>query len=178
MNYVNDMMNSEGCMGEVFIGIAKRVGIFLIAGQTILHFGVGKQYEKYVKLIISFMAAAQLILGFGGLFQETTEGGLTKLFAKDFEKKWENHILQFETELEKKQEQLEKQLTEEIQNTGIQTKENVESQMIEERTADPNKKQNGQQKEQQSVQEKKKNSFQIKIEKIRIEDEMEVFHET
>ena len=50
--------------------------------------------------------------------------------------------------------------------------------MIEERTADPNKKQNGQQKEQQSVQEKKKNSFQIKIEKIRIEDEMEVFHET
>ena len=157
-------------MGNVFIGIAKRVGIFLIAGQTILHFGVGKQYEKYVKLMISFMAAAQLIVGFGSLFQETTEGGLTRIFAKDFEQKWEEHILHFETELGKKQEQLEQKIAEEIQSGGIQAEENIEHKTIEERTGNGIKTYSEQQKEQQSVQEEKQKNFAIKIEKIRIED--------
>ena len=41
-------------MLSVFIELVKRVGIFVIIGQTILHFGIGKEYEKYMKLVISF----------------------------------------------------------------------------------------------------------------------------
>ncbi|MBQ3105684.1 MAG: hypothetical protein IJC59_07500 [Lachnospiraceae bacterium] len=51
-------------MGELFVDLVKSVCIFLITGQSILHFGIGRGYEKYVRAVISFMVAAQLISGF------------------------------------------------------------------------------------------------------------------
>lgn len=38
----------------------KQVGIFLIIGQTILHFCPKEKYEKYVRLLLGFMIVAQL----------------------------------------------------------------------------------------------------------------------
>ncbi|MBR4982764.1 MAG: hypothetical protein IKY94_09410 [Lachnospiraceae bacterium] len=57
-------------MVAVFLELVKRVGIFVIIGQTILHFGIGKAYEKYIKLVISFMVAAQIVFAFGAYFEK------------------------------------------------------------------------------------------------------------
>ena len=52
-------------MFSVFMGLVKRVGIFVIIGQTILHFFISKKYVKYMKLVMSFMIGAQIVFAFG-----------------------------------------------------------------------------------------------------------------
>lgn len=42
----------------------RRIGIFLIAAQTVMHFAAGKQYEKYIKAITSVIVLAMFIAPF------------------------------------------------------------------------------------------------------------------
>ncbi len=53
----------------------KTVGIFMVAGQMLLHLTAGGQYGKYVKLLVWLMVLAQLlmpILSLGGFDFETS----------------------------------------------------------------------------------------------------------
>lgn len=40
----------------------KRIGIFIICAQSLLHFCAGKGYEKYVKLLIGMMILGQFVV--------------------------------------------------------------------------------------------------------------------
>lgn len=48
-------------MGESFIQIIKRVGIFMVCAQMLLHFKPSESYGKYIRLLMSVMVLAQLI---------------------------------------------------------------------------------------------------------------------
>lgn len=50
------------------MGFFRQISIFLLLGQTILHFAPGEKYEKYIKMLLGFMVIAQFavpILSFG-----------------------------------------------------------------------------------------------------------------
>lgn len=42
----------------------KRIGIFMIAAQTVIHFAAGKQYEKYMKMIAGVIVLLMFIAPF------------------------------------------------------------------------------------------------------------------
>ena len=42
----------------------RRIGIFMIAAQTVMHFAAGKQYEKYIKMIAGVIVLLQFISPF------------------------------------------------------------------------------------------------------------------
>ncbi len=49
-------------MGNTFLEFMKRIGIFIICAQSVMHFVAGKSYEKYVKLLIGIMILAQFVV--------------------------------------------------------------------------------------------------------------------
>ncbi|MFI3213699.1 MAG: hypothetical protein R3Y24_10190 [Eubacteriales bacterium] len=61
-------------MAEKFLEVLKEVGIFLIIGQTILHFSPAKKYEKYMKMMISIMVMTQLMIPIVSIFNADLEG--------------------------------------------------------------------------------------------------------
>lgn len=115
-------------MFSVFLELVKRVGIFMIIGQTILHFGISKNYEKYMKLILSFMVAAQVVFAFGSYFRKE-EKISWKMFSKEYYEQWEENRKKMEAEFVNRQLQLTENLEErfrETNETGIQSeKENL-----------------------------------------------------
>lgn len=40
----------------------KRIGIFMIAAQTVIHFAPGQKYEKYIKLLVGMMILLQFVM--------------------------------------------------------------------------------------------------------------------
>ncbi len=56
-------------MGD-FVETIRRVGIFMIVAQVVIHLAPGKQYEKYIKLIAGVIILVQLISPF---YQISTE---------------------------------------------------------------------------------------------------------
>lgn len=48
-------------MGDSIIQIIKRVGIFMVCAQMLLHFKPSESYGKYIRLLMSVMILAQLI---------------------------------------------------------------------------------------------------------------------
>lgn len=102
-------------MAAMFIQLVKKMVIFLVVGQTILHFGIGRQYERYVKLLISLMVAAQLVAAASGLFAAFAEGftGLAKgMGYSPVESSWEKEMEAFEKAMEGKQSELNARLEE------------------------------------------------------------------
>ena len=56
-------------MGSGLMDLLKRVTVFMLAGQVILHFLPSGGYEKYVKMVISIMILSQIavpVLSLGG----------------------------------------------------------------------------------------------------------------
>ncbi|MCM1175079.1 MAG: stage III sporulation protein AF [Blautia sp.] len=51
-------------------GLIKRIGIFMIAAQAVIHFTPGQKYEKYVKLLVGMMILLQFAAPLHGIFQE------------------------------------------------------------------------------------------------------------
>ena len=90
----------------IFIDAVKRMSIFLIISQTIMHFGIGEKYEKYVKFVVSFMLVAQMIFSFGAYFQnkESHFGAFSK---QGYYEKWEEYLCEVEKNYEKQQRELE-----------------------------------------------------------------------
>lgn len=74
----------------------------MIIGQTILHFGIGKEYEKYMKLVISFMVAAQIVFAFGVCFDKD-RSVLWKWGEEEYYENWNRNMKALEDEIQKKQ---------------------------------------------------------------------------
>lgn len=65
-----------------FLQDLKQVGIFLIIGQTILHFRPGKQYEKYMRLMISMMIMSQLMIPIFSIFDQEIGATMNEYLAQ------------------------------------------------------------------------------------------------
>ena len=77
----------------------------MLIGQTILNFGISKKYEKYLKLVISFMVAAQIIFAFGTyLKQENPRWQLWS--AKEYLNEWERNMEELEVRMEEGKEEM------------------------------------------------------------------------
>lgn len=84
-------------MFAVFLENLKRLSVFIIISQTILHFGVGRKYEKYVKLVLSFMVIAQLVFSLTSYFYSGNR--LRDGFSKEkYYLQWEEYMKGFEKE--------------------------------------------------------------------------------
>lgn len=92
-------------MFSVFLELVKRVGIFMIIGQTILHFGISRVYEKYMKLVISFMVAAQVVFSFGAYLQKEDKAA-TMWSLEEYYKTWDRSMAELGKALEQRQEEL------------------------------------------------------------------------
>ena len=53
-----------------FVETIRRVGIFMIVAQVVIHLAPGKQYEKYIKLIAGVIVLIQLISPFYKISEE------------------------------------------------------------------------------------------------------------
>lgn len=62
----------------------RRIGIFMIVAQTVMHFAAGKQYEKYMKMIASVIVLLQFISPF-----VSSAGDITDKWREEAEKMWE-----------------------------------------------------------------------------------------
>ena len=78
-------------MFSVFLELVKKVGIFVIVGQTIQHFGISKKYERYVKLVISIMVVAQVVFSFGIYVKQFQKQGLL-VSGSEYQKEWEANM--------------------------------------------------------------------------------------
>lgn len=104
-------------MGDIFVEMVKKVGIFIIVGQTLLHFGVGKRYEKYYKLIISLMVVSLLVSGFGAFIQSGKELGIRKAFTsgkEEYYESWKQYTKRFEEKVLSGQKEIEQRLEKEV----------------------------------------------------------------
>lgn len=62
----------------------RRIGIFMIAAQTVMHFAAGKQYEKYMKMIAGVIVLLQFVSPF-----VASAGDITAKWQEEAEKMWE-----------------------------------------------------------------------------------------
>lgn len=104
-------------MFSVFLELVKRVGIFVIIGQTILHFGISKEYEKYMKLVVSFMVAAQVVFAFTSYIKKE-ENDSWMISSKEYYQRWEENMQDLEEEFLERQDVLNKNLEQRFQTVG------------------------------------------------------------
>lgn len=62
----------------------RRIGIFMIVAQTVMHFAAGKQYEKYMKMIAGVIVLLQFISPF-----VSSAGDITDKWREEADKMWE-----------------------------------------------------------------------------------------
>ena len=89
----------------------RQISIFLLLGQTILHFAPGEKYEKYIKLLLGFMVIAQFvvpILSFGNKDKAAAYENDRELFTKKMDEvlqtvdeKWFQYNEQIEQQIER-----------------------------------------------------------------------------
>lgn len=85
-------------MLAVFLDLVKRVGIFVIIGQTIQHFGISKKYEKYMKLVISIMVVAQIVFAFGVYMKQFQRQGFF-VSGSQYRKEWDINMSKVEEKM-------------------------------------------------------------------------------
>ena len=104
-------------MFSIFVENLKRLSVFIIVSQTILHFGVGRKFEKYLKLVFSFMIVAQLVFSISAYF-EFEEGIVEFISQENYYQRIEEYMGGLEKEYEIQQSELEDRLQEiyEVEN--------------------------------------------------------------
>jgi len=105
---------------SVFLELVKRVGIFIIIGQTIQHFGISKKYEKYMKLVISFMVAAQIVFAFAAYMKQIEKQGFI-VSGKEYMKAWEADMQRVEEMAEAYNMKVTQNLNEQLQQAEVQS---------------------------------------------------------
>lgn len=113
-------------MLSVFLDLVKRMGIFVIIGQTIQHFGISKKYERYMKLVISIMVAAQIVFAFGVYSKQFQKQGFF-VNEDEYRKEWEVNMSEVEEKIKNYNRMMTRRMEEEILNCEEQavTEENV-----------------------------------------------------
>lgn len=76
-------------MAESLLEFMKRIAVFMIIAQTILHFRPNKSYEKYLKMLIGIMMLAIFIVP------------ITQLFRRDSMKEYERLLEGYEKNIDK-----------------------------------------------------------------------------
>lgn len=103
-------------MFHIFLELVKRVGIFVIIGQTVLHFGIGKEYEKYMRFVVSLMVAAQVVFAFHSyLKKEETDTWIVS--TEQYYERWNKNMKELEEEFLGRQTQLEENLEQRFQGS-------------------------------------------------------------
>jgi len=112
---------------SVFLDLVKKVGIFVIIGQTIQHFGISKKYERYVKLVISIMVVAQIVFSFGIYVKQFQKQGIF-VSGSEYRKEWEINMGKVEEKMTDYNLMIMQRMEEEVQDLENQTKslENME----------------------------------------------------
>ena len=100
-------------MLSVFLELGKKIGIFVIVGQTIQHFGISKKYERYVKLVISIMVVAQVIFSFGIYVKQFQRQGIL-VSGSEYKKKWEINMDKVEEKMRDYNLMITKRMEEEV----------------------------------------------------------------
>ena len=96
-------------MLQMFVENLKRLSVFIIISQTILQFGVGRKFEKYLKLVFSFMVVAQLVFSIGSYFD--FENGFAEFISQEkYYQRLESYMGNLEQEYEVQQKELESRL--------------------------------------------------------------------
>lgn len=85
-------------MLAVFLDLVKRVGIFVIIGQTIQHFGISRKYERYMKLVISIMVVAQIIFAFGVYIKQFQKHGFL-VSGSEYRQEWDINMSKVEEKM-------------------------------------------------------------------------------
>lgn len=98
-------------MFSVFLDLGKKIGIFILVGQTVIHFGIGRKYEAYMKLVISLMVVAQIAVTFGAYLQKDTHE-LWQVTKEEYYEKWEAMMKDMEDSFKKEQKSMEDQAAE------------------------------------------------------------------
>lgn len=122
-------MEAFESMVNIFLEMSKKVGVFMIISQTLMHLGIAKSYEKYIRLIISFMAAAQIIFSFAAFFQ-VENSGILECFKTDFQEEWKQELKAFDEKLQEIRENLNDKITMETQGDIHGEKESEQSEKI------------------------------------------------
>lgn len=98
-------------MFSVFLDLGKKIGIFILVGQTVIHFGIGRKYEAYMKLVISLMVVVQIAVTFGAYLQKDTYE-LWQVTEEEYYEKWETMMKDMEDSFKKEQKSMENQVAE------------------------------------------------------------------
>ena len=89
-------------MFQMFLENLKQLSIFILISKTILYFGIGKKFEKYSKLILSFMVVAQFIFSIGSYLKP--ESKFLNLWSKEqYYQQWEEYMSELELKYEMQQ---------------------------------------------------------------------------
>lgn len=56
---------------DSFVDLIKKIGIFMIAAQAVIHFAPGQKYEKYIKMVVSIMVLLQFLEPVYEIFAKT-----------------------------------------------------------------------------------------------------------
>lgn len=86
----------------------------MIIGQTILHFGIGIKYEKYMKLMISFMVAAQIVSAFG-TYLKRGQASQWEWKQEEVYENWNRNMKVLEEEFQEKQMELSQNLQQRLE---------------------------------------------------------------
>lgn len=114
-------------MLEISLEMMKETTVFLMIGKIILNLGVGNQYEKYTKLVISFMAVLQLWSGMRTAFSTISIEGVIKE-KQQFYQDWKEETRKFEEQLYEQQSEIEERwMTEDEEGKELQTEQEIES---------------------------------------------------
>ncbi len=109
-------------MFSVFLDVIKRIGIFIIVSQAILHFGIGRKYETYMKLVVSFMVIAQIIFSFG-IYLGKEEKTVFFVSEEEYYEQWNENLKRMEENFKNKQKDMEYELKENSLHEGEKTEE-------------------------------------------------------
>ncbi len=88
-------------MGYSFLEFMKRIGIFIICAQSILHFAAEKSYERYVKILVGIMILAQFIVPVRSLLLGADNGEIwsaVEEFQREMDKAMEDAEIVYEEE--------------------------------------------------------------------------------
>lgn len=108
----------------------KQISIFLLLGQTILHFAPGEKYEKYIKVLLGLMLVVQFaapLLSFGSRDRMAEYENNKKVFTQKMEEalqtvdeKWFVYNEQIKQQIEKELENAEVLVWEQRKQEGAE----------------------------------------------------------
>ena len=104
----------------VFLELVKKVGIFVIIGQTIQHFGISKKYEKYMKFMISIIVVAQITFAFGIYIKQFKNRGIF-MSGSEYRNEWETNMKKVEEKITEYNLLLTQSLEKEFEESEYQT---------------------------------------------------------